>query len=54
MSVKRCVCWRGRNAADRRARDIVCTQALLRHDGIPQAVEYLKPQRPPDWNTQLA
>ena len=23
MSVKRCVCWRGRNAADRRARDIV-------------------------------
>ena len=23
MSVKRCVCWRGRNAADRGARDIV-------------------------------
>jgi len=30
------------------------TEIARPNDGIPQAVEYLKPQRPPDWNTQLA
>lgn len=53
MSVKRCVCWRGRNAADRGARGYSVRRRCC-GTTPPQAVEYLKPQRPPDWNTQLA